>query len=113
MAALTGGPDQRRVAVTARFERREGDGVVFRASLADHSDTEGGDVTVRVSGSADCCYGPDACFAEFEHWVNQLPENARLGTALAMGNCGPFRVVTTPDAGPHVIAPELTAPPTL
>jgi hypothetical protein len=105
MEVFTGGPDPRHVTVTVLGERREGDEVAVRVSLVDDTDSEGGELTVRVSGSADTAYGLTACVEELERWINQLPEENRLAVVLVMGKSRPFRVNTFPEVGPRVIAP--------
>jgi hypothetical protein len=70
---------------------------------------DGGEIRLRVAGSAHRAYGLQACVIEVERFINSAvgPE-FRLDTALAMGAHGDFEVTTTRGLGLHVVGPGQT-----
>jgi hypothetical protein len=70
---------------------------------------DGGEIRLRVAGSAHRAYGLLACVIEVERFINSAvgPE-FRLDAALAMGAHGEFEVTTTPGLGLRVVAPGET-----
>jgi len=96
------------VTVTASVVAERQDGAIVSATVENGTDAEGGEVELRITDSARRAYGLQACVTEFERFVNStLRPEFRLGAALAMGEHGPFTIVTTPGTGPRVIAPAM------
>ena len=105
---FTDEPDPFDVTVTASVVAQRGDSTIISATLENGTDAEGGEAELRVTGSARSAYGLRACVAEFERFVNSvLRPEFRLEAALATAEHGAFMIVTTPAAGPLVIAPAM------
>lgn len=108
---LTGDLDPFDVTVTASVIAERNDSSILRATLENGTDADGGEVEVRVTDSARCAYGLQACVTEFESYVNStLRPEFRLGAALAMGEQGAFTIVTTYESGPRVLSSVAAMP---
>lgn len=101
-------PDPFDVTVTASVVAERGDSTIISATLENGTDAEGGEAEVHVTDSARRAYGLWACVAEFERIVNSvLRPEFRLEAALATAQQGAFTIVTSPAAGPLVVAPAM------
>lgn len=104
---FTGEPDPHELTLTASLSGFRADGWDLDGVIADGTDAEGGPIRIHVSNSAMIAYGLDACADAVERFVNAtLPTKVRLAAAVEMGMWGTFEVVSTPETGPRVIAPE-------
>ena len=107
-SGFTGEPDPLEITATAEVIGRRGDSVIIRAIIEDGTAADGGDIEVRISGSAMSAYGIEACVAELESVFNRtLRPEYRLDAALALGAEGSFSIVTSDGAGPRVMTPAV------
>jgi hypothetical protein len=103
--------DAYELTVAANVVDERSDSTIIRAIVENGTGVEGGEVDLRVSGLASSAYGLQACITAFERFLNStLRPEFRLGAVLAIAEHGPFTVVTTPEAGPRVIAPAKSVP---
>jgi hypothetical protein len=100
-------PDPHEITVTAEVVERRGDGAILRAIVEDGIAADGGEIEVRIAGSALNAYGIDECMAELEDVLNRTLRPAyRLDAALALGAEGPFSIVASAaPGGLQVLAP--------
>ena len=103
---FTGEPNPLEITVTAEVVGNRGDSVILHAVVEDGTASDGGDIEVRISGSAMSAYGINACVTELESVLNRSFRPAyRLDAAIALGAEGAFTIVTSAGTGPRVLTP--------
>ena len=82
------------------------DSLLVEAIAENGTGEDGGEIRLRVAGSALRAHGLQGCVIEVERFINSAvgPE-FRLDTALAMGAHGEFTVTVTPGLGLRVSSP--------
>jgi hypothetical protein len=82
------------------------DGWLVDAIAENGTGEDGGEIRLRVAGSAHRAYGLEACVFEVERFINSAfgPE-FRLDAALAMATHGEFTVTASRALGLSVAAP--------